>query len=219
MNNKTIYALGVGASTPVFCEIAVACGYRIAGLYHYDDSRNGEIVNGMEILGSFEDLFNSAVLGQNFLLTMGDSKIREVLSKRLVEAGGILPTLIHPMSVVSPNSTISSEGVVVGPMVVIQANSEIGKGVVIRDQALVCHDAIIESYVFVGPKALVGAFVHIAPFAFIGQASTLISHKAKSIGRNCIIGAGAVVTKSVEEYHVVAGQAAKTIKIIENGAE
>ena len=66
---------------------------------------------------------------------------------------------------------------------------------------------------------MVGAFVHIAPFAFIGQASTLISHKAKSIGRSSIVGAGAVVTKSVEEYHVVAGQPAKTIKIVENGAE
>lgn len=219
MIDKTIYALGVGASTPVFCEIAVACGYRIAGLYHYDDSRNGEIVNGIEILGSFDDLFNSVVEGEKFLLTMGDSKIREDLSKRLVEAGGILPTLIHPMTVVSPNSTISSEGVIVGPMVVIQANTKINNGVVIRDQALVCHDATIDSYVFVGPKALVGAFVHIAPFAFIGQASTLISRKANYIGRSSIVGAGAVVTKSVEEYHVVAGQAAKTIKIIENGAK
>lgn len=216
---KTIYALGVGASTPVFCEIAIACGYEIGGLYHYNSDRNGEVINGMEILGSFEDLFESAIAGQNFLLTMGDSKIREVLSKRLVEAGGILPTLIHPMTVISPNSAISSEGVIVGPMVVIQSNTKINKGVVIRDQALVCHDAVIDSYVFVGPKALVGAFVNIAPFAFIGQASTLISHKAKSIGRSSIVGAGAVVTKSVEEYHVVAGQPAKTIKIVENGAE
>ena len=55
MDNRVIYALGVGASTPVFCEIAIACGYHIGGLYHYDGNRNGEIVNGMEIFGSFED--------------------------------------------------------------------------------------------------------------------------------------------------------------------
>lgn len=215
-NNKVIYALGVGASTPVFCEIAIACGYHIGGLYHYNDSRNGEYVNGMKIIGSFNDLFSMDIKGRIFLLTMGDMKVREDLSKRLVEAGGIIPTLIHPMTVISPNCAISDKGVVVGPMVVIQSNVKINEGVVVRDAALICHDATINPFVFVGPKSLVGAFVHINAYAFIGQASTLISHKAKVIGHSSIVGAGAVVTKPVDDYHIVAGQPAKTIKTQSN---
>ena len=217
MNSKIIYALGVGASTPVFCEIAMACGYHIGGLYHYDNSRNGEIVNGMMIIGSFDDLFETDLHGINFLLTMGDSEIRSNLFQRIVSAGGILPTLIHPLSVISSNCIISSEGVVIGPMVIIQSNVKINVGVVIRDMALICHDAIIDSFVFVGPKALVGASVYVCSFAFIGQASTLISQKVKCIGKHSIVGAGAVVTKSVEDFLVVAGQPAKILKKLHNG--
>ncbi|MBE6291948.1 MAG: transferase [Bacteroidales bacterium] len=213
---KIIYALGVGASTPVFCEIAIACGYEIGGLYHYNSDRNGEVVNGMQILGSFEDLFNTAIEEKNFLLTMGDPKLRHNLSERIIAAGGILPTLIHPTALISPNCTISTEGVIISPMVVVQSNVKIDKGVAIWDMALICHDAIVDSYVFIGPKALVGAAVHVSPFAYIGQAAVLISHKAKEIGCESLVGAGAVVTKSVEEYQVVAGQPARAIKKKDN---
>ena len=209
---KIIYALGVGASTPVFCEIAIACGYEIGGLYHYNSDRNGEVVNGMQILGSFEDLFNTAIEEKNFLLTMGDPKLRRNLSERIIAAGGILPTLIHPMALISPNCTISTEGVIISPMVVVQSNVKIDKGVAIWDMALICHDAVVDSYVFIGPKALVGAAVHVNSLAYIGQAAVLISHKAKEIGCCSLVGAGAVVTKSVEDSHVVAGQPAKTIR-------
>ena len=100
MYSNTIFALGVGASTPVFCEIALACGYQIEGLYHYNSSRNGEVVNGWEIIGSFEDLFAKDIRGVNFLLTMGDPKLRRNLTERIVAAGGILPTLIHPTALI-----------------------------------------------------------------------------------------------------------------------
>lgn len=212
MNNKVIYALGVGASTPVFCEIATACGFYVAGLYHYNETRTGERVFGMEIKGSFEDLFKHNLEGMNFLLTMGDMDLRNEITEKIQKAGGKTPTLIHPMTCVSPNSTISDDGVVIGPMVVVQAGTVISKGCVLRDMALVCHNAQIDPFAFVGPKALVGAFVHVNEFAFIGQASTLVSHKASSIGRHSLIGAGSVVTKNVGDNVVAVGVPARDIK-------
>lgn len=216
MNTKEIYALGVGASTTVLTEIAIACGYSIAGLYHYNDTRTGEHVNGMRILGSFDDLFSEDISGVNFLLTMGEPKIRKELTEKITNAGGILPTMIHPTAIISPNCKISQNGVIISPLVEVQSNSEINDGVLIRSMALVCHNAIVDSYVFVGPKALIGAFVHVSSLAFIGQASVLVSRKVKDVGSNALVGAGAVVTKSVEECHVVVGQPAKTIKILKN---
>lgn len=213
-DNKYIYALGVGSATPVFCETAMACGYNVAGLYHYNSSRNGEIVSGIKILGSFDDLFNSDISGIHFLLTMGDPMIRHELFSRLKAAGGIIPTIIHPTAVISSNCVISSDGVIIGPLSVIESNAKIEGNVAIWDMALICHDAIVESDVFIGPKALVGAAVHVNSFAYIGQGAILISHKAKDIGRYAIVGAGSVVTKSIDGYHVVAGMPAKTIKEI-----
>ena len=56
---KEIYALGVGHGTPIFIELAEACGYKVGGLYHYNDARTGESDHGYIILGSFNDLLNS----------------------------------------------------------------------------------------------------------------------------------------------------------------
>ena len=76
-NKKEIYALGVGHNTPVFLDLAIACGYTIAGLYHYNSERTGELDHGYTIIGSFDDLFAQGDLtGQSYLLTMGDNKVR-----------------------------------------------------------------------------------------------------------------------------------------------
>ena len=212
VNSKVIYALGVGASTPVFCEIATACGYYVAGLYHYNNDRTGDVVNGMEIKGSFDDLFSQDIKGKQFLLTMGDVQIRKELTDRIENAGGILPTLIHPMTSVSPNAQIDKSGVLIRPMTVIQTDAQIGKGVVLRDMALVCHNAVVGEYTFVGPKALVGAFVDVQGVAFIGQGSILVSKKAEQVGRNTTVGAGSVVVKLLPENVVAVGNPAKVIK-------
>ena len=156
---KEIFVLGIGGSTPVFIDIAEACDYKIAGLYHYNDERTGENDHGYPILGSFEDLYQSDIKGKMFLLSQGDMKIREEVSNKIRQLGGLLPTLVHPTSVISKYAKISNEGVVIGANCIIQADSIINSNTVIWDMALVCHQTIIGNYCFVGPKALVGAHI------------------------------------------------------------
>ena len=74
--SKEIYALGVGHNTPVFIELAESCGFKISGLYHYNEDKTGSIDHGFKILGSFEQLFETDLRNKNFLLTMGDNQIR-----------------------------------------------------------------------------------------------------------------------------------------------
>ncbi len=109
VERKEIYVLGVGHNTPVFIDLALACGYKIAGMYHYAEGRTGEIDHGFEILGSFTDLFSSERLdGKNFLLSMGDIAIRKELTEKIEAKGGKIPTLIHPSAVISAFATIAS---------------------------------------------------------------------------------------------------------------
>ena len=86
--DKQIYILGIGHNTPVFMDLALDCGYHIAGLYHYNDERMGEINYGYKVLGSFNDLFQQEVCQKNFLLTMGDIQIRKILCEQLLKRGG-----------------------------------------------------------------------------------------------------------------------------------
>lgn len=208
---KEIYVLGIGGSTPVFMDLAEACGYKIAGLYHYNDDRTGEYDHGTPILGSFDDLYQSDIRGKLFLLSQGNLKIREEVTDRITNLGGVVPTLIHPSAVVSKYAKISEAGVVIGANCIIQADVEIKAGAVLRDMALICHQTTIGNYCFVGPKALVGAHIEVKDFAFIGQDSLLVSGKVGTMGANSLLGAGAVLTKELPANVVAVGNPARVV--------
>lgn len=211
---KEIYILGIGGSTPVFMEIALACGYTIAGLYHYNDERTGDTDHGVPVLGSFADLYKQDLRGKNFMLSQGDMQIRREVTNRIKERGGCLPTIIHPTVTVSPYAKVSDEGVVIGAGCVIQADVNIKAHAVLWDQALVCHQMTLNNYCFVGPKALVGAHIVVDDFAFIGQASLLVSGKVGRVGKHSLVAAGAVVTKEVSDNVLVIGAPARVIRYL-----
>lgn len=209
---KEIYILGVGGSTPVFMDLALSCGYKIAGLYHYNNERTGEIEHGYPIIGSFDDLLESDISGMSFVLSQGNMRIRKEITDKIESLGGIVPTLIHPSAEISNFAKISDKGVVIGAKCVVQADVEIKSNSVIWDMALVCHQALIGNYVFVGPMALVGAHIHVGDFAFIGQAALLVSGKVGNVGANSLVGAGAVATKKIPSDVVVVGSPARVIR-------
>lgn len=210
---KEIYALGVGHNTPVLIDLAVACGYSIKGLYHFDSSRNGEIDHGYKILGSFDELLaKDSLRGKSFLLTMGDSDIRKELCDKIINKEGRIPTLIHPTAIVSRFATISSIGVYISPFSYIQADSTIEENTIILSHVNISHNTKIGKCVFVAGGSMIGAYTIVEDFAFIGQHVTVISDKAKKIGYRSVVGAGAVVTSIVNENTIVAGVPARIIK-------
>ena len=208
---KEIYALGVGHATPVFIELAEACGYKVVGLYHYNDTRTGELDHGFPILGSFDDLLNSDIKGRCFVLTMGDMTIRQEVSARIIQLGGITPTLIHPTAIISRFATVSQSGVLICSYSEVHSDSIIEQGCVLWPKVIIGHDCQIHDYIFFGPNAYVSAYTEIERKAFIGQCSVLISDKAKHIGKNTLIGAGSLVTKPISDNSVAAGSPAVVV--------
>lgn len=208
---KEIYILGIGGSSFSRVDLANACGYKVAGLYHYNSNRTGEIDHGYTILGSFDDLFAMDIKGKNFLLTMGDMNIRKELFEKITSKGGIVPTLVHPKAEVSRFATISTNGVIIDSQTIVQSDCVIEEGAFICSQSIVCHQTTIEPYVFIAPQALVGARLRIKTFSFIGQKATVISTKVKEIGHHAIVGAGAVVTKPVADNIIVIGNPARIL--------
>ena len=211
---KEIYALGVGHGTPLFIELAEACGYKVVGLYHYNETRTGEYDHVYEILGDFADLMNFHIKGKSFMLTMGDMNIKNEISDNLIHYGGILPTLIHPTAVISKFVQISDSGVLINSHCEIHSDTKIDEGCVLWPRSTIEHDCRLHKYVFVGPNAYVGAYTEISDRAFIGQCSILMSNKAQAIGSSALVGAGALVTKPVPANSIVAGHPARLIKTL-----
>ncbi len=211
---KEIYVLGIGHNTPVFIELAELCGYTIKGLYHYAEGRTGEVDHGYKILGSFEDLWNMPSLeGMNFALSQGDNKVRSQVYEKIVSKGGTVPTLVHPRADVSRFATL-------GKGVVIHTGTVIHPDVVIRDNTIVSynssitHDTHVGRNCYIAMGAMIGAYVHIDDDVFIGIGVNIISGKVDSIGKKSYVGAGALLTKSVPPYSVVAGFPAKVIRTL-----
>lgn len=215
---KDIYALGVGHNTPVFIDLAEACGYTIKGLYHYNDERNGQKDHGFEILGSFDDLFAMGNLSSmNFLLTMGDNNIRASVSQKIRNVGGKVPTLIHPTAVISRFSEISDIGVYVSPFTYIQADSEIESNTIILSGVNISHTNHIGKNCFIAGGATIGAYTTVEDFVFIGQGALSISGKVNKIGQYAYIGARSLITHDIPPHSIVAGAPAHVIKTTNNG--
>lgn len=211
--NKTIYALGVGHNTPVFIDLAEACGYKVIAMYHYNDERTGEFDHGFQIIGSFNDLFSEKSLqGKNFLLTMGDNKIREDLTQRIMKLGGNVPTLIHPTTVISRFADISTIGVYISAFTHVQADTTIDEGTVLLSGVNISHTNKIGKYCFVAGGATIGAYTNVKDFVFVGQGVLTISGKVPTIGEAAYIGARSLVTHEVPANAVIAGSPAKILR-------
>lgn len=212
---KEIYALGVGHNTSVFIDLAEACDYAVKGLYHFNDERTGEIDHGFEILGSFEDLLSKPTLkDMNFLLTMGDNKIRSELSNQIISLGGVVPSLIHPTAVISRFAKISPVGVYISPFTYVQADSSIGDNTVLLSHVNISHTTNIGRSCFIAGGATIGAYTTMEDFVFVGQGALSISAKAKYIGHHAYIGARSLLTRDIPANVVVAGSPARILRDI-----
>ncbi len=111
----------------------------------------------------------------------------------------------------------------VGPFVEITRNVVIGQNCVIESHSFLCDSVILEDNVFVSHGAMftndlypqVGLHVEYLPtlvkeHASIGTNATIVA--GITIGKHAIIGAGSVVTKSVEDYSIYAGNPARKLK-------
>lgn len=214
MENNEIYILGVGHNTIVYIDLVEACGYKVAGLYHYNDERTGELIHGHNIIDSNTNLFKEdSLAGINFAISVGNNKIRAELANKIRKLGGNLPTIIHPSAVVSKYATIE-DGVVIHANSVIQADTVIKKNTVISYNVSVTHTSKIGKSCYLAANANVGAYIEIEDFVSVGQSATIVSGKLNYVGHDSIVGAGSVVIQNIEPFSVVAGNPAKLIKKI-----
>ena len=127
----------------------------------------------------------------------------------------------------------------IGAFVEIQKNAKIGKYCKISSHTFICEGVTIEDNVFVGhnvtfindtyPRATnAGGKLQteedwkveptlIKKGASIGSGSTILSNV--TIGEDAIVGAGSVVTKDVPDNSIVAGNPARILKYLSQGAQ
>ncbi|MEE9361058.1 MAG: NeuD/PglB/VioB family sugar acetyltransferase [Cellulophaga sp.] len=210
---KNTIILGAGSYGEVFLTYLLEQGFNVIGFYDDDPSRLGKKIHGVKVLGNFKDLF-TVECKQNIhkiFCPIGNNIIREKYLKELFDFGYETPNLIHKSVILNKDVTIGN-GVYLLPGVIIMPYTKISDYVIISVGSNISHHTVIKKGVFISTGVNVGANITINSKAFLGISSTIMTG-VTTVGTESTIGCGAVVIKDVEDYHIMAGVPAKTLRI------
>lgn len=183
--------------------------WNIVGFVDDDESIQGNEINGYRVVGNVEWLKKQEI---NVVNAIGDPIIKKKVMVRLEDSKNIYPILIHPNVIYSDKVEIG-EGSIICAGNIITVNIEIGTHVIVNLDCTIGHDAVLGDYTTVLPSVNISGFVKIEECVNIGTGSVII--QGASIGKNTVVGAGAVVVKDLPGNCTAVGAPAKPIKFHE----
>ena len=163
----------------------------------------------IEVLGGISDL-NAVNAPIEVAIAIGTPMIKKNILSQLDNKNIQYPVLIHP-SVIYSNDEISiGKGSIICAGSVLTCNINLGDFVILNLMCTVGHDTIIKDYASFMPSVNISGEVIINEGVYVGTGAKIINQL--EIGKNTIIGAGAVVSKSLPSNCTAVGIPAKVIK-------
>lgn len=203
---KNVVIIGAGGHAKVIAEMIEQSGDRVIG---YLDDRDPKWFPKRNVLGKISDLgdFSGKAL---FVIAIGDNAVRKRID-------ALYPvrwyTARHPSAQVSMDAELG-DGTVVMANAVVNSAAKVGRHCILNTASVIEHDCLLRDYVHIAPGAVLGGTVTVGEGTQIGLGASIRNNI--SICQDCIIGAGAVVTKDIREKGTYAGVPAK--KISETGS-
>jgi sugar O-acyltransferase (sialic acid O-acetyltransferase NeuD family) len=153
------------------------------------------------------DGFN--ILGENFIVAIGDNNLRSKIANNIRKAKGNLVNVIDLSSNISAFSSIGS-GCYISKSVVLNSLSNLGNDIILNTSSIVEHGCQIHDGVHIGPGTVLCGDVTVGKKTFIGANSVV--KQGVSIGDDVIIGAGSVVLRDIPNNEIWYGNPAKKKK-------
>jgi sugar O-acyltransferase (sialic acid O-acetyltransferase NeuD family) len=178
----------------------------------YDDKHYNNAINGIPYLGEIKKI-NDVDYDLCIAVAIGDPKTK----KRIIESIGNhnveYPALIHPSVIIGQDNTNIGRGSIICAGVIITVDIEIEDFVILNLSCTVGHDTRIKKYCSFMPTVNISGEVIINEGVYVGTGAKIIN--LLEIGENTIVGAGAVVYKSLPANCTAVGIPAKPIKFNE----
>lgn len=210
---KKIAILGTGGFARELVTLiqdinAVSPTYDIIGFVDGSLAK-GTLVNGYPVIGNDDEINNvSEELG--LILAFGDPKLKEKVKDKFTNPLLFFPTLIHPSVIIGDKRFVEiGEGCIICAGCILTTNIIIKDFVTLNLQCTVGHDTIINEYSAFMPTCNISGEVNVAKGVYCGTGVKIIN--LTSIGEYTIVGAGAVVSKSLPENCTAVGVPAKPI--------
>ncbi len=177
----------------------------------YDDGfKKGMQINGFPILGGIKDI-NNIDFQLSIVSAIGEPKLKEKLLNLISNDNINYPILIHPNVVIGNKEFVNiGEGSIITAGVVITVNINVGKHVILNLCCTVGHDTNIGDYSSFMPSVNISGEVEIHKAVYVGTGAKIINQL--EIGEYTIVGAGAVVAKTLPSKCTAVGIPAKVKK-------
>jgi len=144
-----------------------------------------------------------------FVLGIGDNKIRQKVADLVLSKKKTLLNIIHPKSILSDDATFGT-GNFIGANVTVNAFAKIADNCILNTGCIIEHECIIEGGVHIAPGAVLAGNVSVGENSFVGANSVV--KQGINIGRGVTIGAGSVVIKDIPDNEIWAGNPSKKLK-------
>lgn len=143
---------------------------------------------------------------KRFVVAIGDNQTRENISQKYEALGGQNISFISSRAVVGKFAKIAEKGVIIMHYTCISNEAEIGEGTIVYLQCGLGHFSNIGKYCFLS-SSIVMSNTTIGNYCNIGIGVKFVP--GNSLGNNCKVGTGSVITKSFKDNSVIAGNPAK----------
>jgi len=144
-----------------------------------------------------------------FILGIGDNKIRQKVADLILSKKKTILNVIHPSSIVANYATFGT-GNFIAANVTINALAKVGDHCILNTGCIVEHECVIESGAHIAPGTVLAGNVAVGENSFVG-ANSVVKQGVK-IGRGVTVGAGSVVIKDIPDNEVWVGNPAKKLK-------
>ena len=174
------------------------------------DNDKGRIVHGLPIIGSDEEV-NNTKEPLSIVIAVGEPRLKEKIRSKYTNPLISFPTLIHPEAIIAdPDNIEIGQGCIICASTIITTDIKIRDFVTLNLQCTVGHDTVIEEYSAFMPSVNISGEVNVGRDVYVGTGAKIINQV--EIGEGTIIGAGAVVAKSLPANCTAVGVPAKPIK-------
>lgn len=186
--------------------------WNIVGFFD-DGHEKGEMFNGYPNLGKVEDL-NRWETPLCLTLAIGSPVIKKKILDKITNPLVDFPTLIHPSVWIGDKDYVEiGKGCILCTGVMITTNVRIKDFVILNLQCTVGHDTVILDHASFMPSVNISGEVIIGEGVYVGTGVKIINQL--EIGEYTIVGAGAVVAKTLPSRCTAVGVPAKPIKFHE----
>lgn len=204
--------IGAGTYGQVYCAYLQEMGANVVGFLDDNEKLWNTFVLGIPVLGG-TDLLEKQRTTRMFeavYCPIGNNRLRVHFLKCAEQLGYEIPNYIHPTVTLSPHVKIG-KGVYILLGTTIMPYTQIDNYVMISMGVHLAHHSYLAKGTFLSTGVNFGASISTGECAYVGISATIMTG-LHTLGKDCLVGAGAVVVKDVPDKAVVAGVPARILR-------